>query len=335
MLYDGDQKKIDAYKKLIDLGIFIPMSKVNIFHGRTNKDGSPWEVIDEFDNTNNFNSNVNKFPALHTSNIAVAKEFAKKRSLIYGGSPETHQIFSTDKYAVFLDEKKLKEFRKSDTDKDTFETIQTLFLTLDFPLRTKDFAKVQFKEGPLFNKIFGIYDDLRKTLLGTNKGFSENLLCDAKKDNDLNEQEYSLLNSLAKGWNTRGYIGGGYLDNIVNSFLFWGKEFNGEYPISSEYISSFLAKNHICGIKTSINSATLNQNIEDYLLFDLKKINTEKVIGDKLNRAISLYSSLAENLLTLIDNKEVLNKFATSPHKIMEYFEQKAPDKLKNNLILP
>ena len=73
-------EKYLARQELIQLGLVSKLSDIDLYHGRAG-DGSGWEVDPAFNNAGNNtgNRNVNKRPALNTSDMETAKAFSRSR----------------------------------------------------------------------------------------------------------------------------------------------------------------------------------------------------------------------------------------------------------------
>lgn len=78
-----DAEKYRAIETLKDLGLLVPLSDLETFHGRVrNKSAEDeWGVDPAFTNggDDSGNSNVNERPTLYTGEKALAKEFASER----------------------------------------------------------------------------------------------------------------------------------------------------------------------------------------------------------------------------------------------------------------
>ncbi len=79
-----DADKYRALQTLTELGLLIPLSEIESFHGRlgTAEEVEEWAVDPSFANGSNDsgNDNVNSRPTLYTGEEEVAKDFAKERS---------------------------------------------------------------------------------------------------------------------------------------------------------------------------------------------------------------------------------------------------------------
>jgi len=78
-----DAEKFRALHTLRELGVLIPLSELETYHGRVGETDKPdqWTVDPNFSNggNNTGNLNLNQRPALYTANSDIAKEFAEHR----------------------------------------------------------------------------------------------------------------------------------------------------------------------------------------------------------------------------------------------------------------
>ena len=99
-----DANRGEAFKTLVDCGMFIPFNSVDHFHGRTNQNNESWSVDPHFNNSGNStgNRNIQAVTALSTGDYTIATDFANARSKRSGGIPEVHKIVSTDEDALMF-----------------------------------------------------------------------------------------------------------------------------------------------------------------------------------------------------------------------------------------
>ncbi len=67
-------------------------------------------------------------------------------------------------------------------------------------------------------------------------------------------------------------------------------------PINRDYIARFLRSNHIVGLKTKVNSATLDKDISNTILFDLKKVNTVDKVKDMEKSFKLVFGNFSEEI---------------------------------------
>ncbi len=321
-LFDGNIKKIEAYQKLIDKGIFLKLSDLDIFHGRKG-DGSKWSVDPSFDNGADAtgNCNVNKIPALNAGSFETAKAFAESRAMIKGGSPEIHKIISINKYAVILNLK--PELYK---DNEVISAIREL--TMPNPTESID---ISFSDRTKYKQVIN-------DIWSSNSGVSQLSFCpDPQIETLINRLNYNpkdsdLATKLIRARNSCLYAGSVYEGEVKQSALVYmtSSFLNNnlklkDFSLSREYLSSFYKANNIIGIAQEVNSATLERDIEAFQFFDLKQINTDAVIGKELNYYANIYNPIAQTLKNNINNENLLKDLNKSPEAIMKFIKEKCP----------
>lgn len=323
MLFNGDKRKIDAYNELIRLGILIPLTNVELYHGRANtNETGEWQVISEFNNAGNAtqNRNLNKIPALNIADKQIATEFAKKRALEKGGKgkvvdAEVHKIASIDPYACCFDLTKTELLK----DKNVLRLIRCLI----FPSVSKKAISVPFTDKEIFERV--LHDFQNNNLM--NNWLDDKSIIGFARSRNYSTTETQYASQIAKVINSHTMC---ITDLICALKLFLDNNLqvdaNGEhYSFSSEYISSFVAENHIVGIFQYVDSATLGKTIGTYQIFDLKKINTEKEVGDYLRHATNFYLPVSQYLLLGIKDEQTKKALTNSPEEIIKYVMSKSP----------
>ncbi len=319
MLYDGDERKIKAFKRLIELGVFIPLADAKLYHGRANTTGEEWRVSSSFDNGGNAtgNRNLNKISALNVAEKSVAKEFAQERANdYYGARPEIHEIASTDPYAVCVDLTKTELLNSPE--------VKALISVLAHPSVSKSAVRVPFDDKEIFERIS---DELKRRQLFSSfvsdaniHSIAENLGYDKKEE--------KIAQDIAKAINSHMYLAKALrwaLKMYSSNDLSVTTNDGSVYNMSSEYFASFFAENHIVGLFQMVDSATLNKTIGAYQLFDLKKINTEKEIGARLRKAIDVYSPASKLIGGGIKEKSTQQMLSNSPENIIKSITKKSP----------
>ena len=268
-----------AINTLTEAGLLIKMNDIELYHGRSGDKGE-WRVRPEFNNAGNNtgNSNINKISALNTSNHNTANEFAVRRAQSNGGTPEVHRILSDDPdariiYAYFsfsnLNQDKQREVLSAI--RSTLPGI-TSGAPLDFAYRDalRHISPRDFKSSDYTGFIY-----------------DEDVDNNAKRlhlDKDLNRKIISTRNTMQLLGNYPQLIQKllfAYIDNEPDIELNNRGEFHS-LPVNHEYLSNWLRKIHAVGCRVEANSATLGHKmIENYLLFDLEKINTASELQRK------------------------------------------------------
>lgn len=350
-----DPRKIEAIENLERIGIFTPMSNLELYHGRDpNGDKEEWSVKSDFSNSGNNtgNWNINKINALNTGDFVTARDFATERRVLKFHEPweegakedrrrirsgeipiEVHRIISSDPNAIIIDLNKASKERENITksiapllpavleaspvDFEYRETLPLLLRTLkeDFNITNKSFIGKE--------EIPQILQRLKERIRNSS--------------NPLAIIDEKLVTHIAGGINSLFLLKCSF-PNLIDRYAFHeedtlkqsietksGKTMTYELPFNRDYIARFIRSNHIVGIKTTADSATLDRNISNTILVDLTKINTvdqvrekedsfEKVFGDLSNEMDkSLESSKSHPLVKLLSE----NYFAT-PKEILE-----------------
>ena len=314
MKHEDKMKEIQRQKAidyLVSLGIFIPFKSLKLYHGRTainDKAGEEWKVKTRFDNSSNRtgNHNVNAVSALSTSDYATAKEFADARNArafrsigrpIDTSKSQVHRIVSSDKDAlIFNNAFKMKNLTPEEKKK----------VELAFKILTEysitEVAPIQFEDRHYYNEAYEAIDEAMKQ--HRVKYVTYQLIDEVYKNLVAKGSKVrkELLNHVAGAINARGLIievpkviMNRYTletdPDVRNSMIGILSNYD-DGPLSMEYFASWAYNTHIIGCKTNVTSVTVDKDIDNYMLFDTKKINTEKAMGDKLQQVISSYSAI-------------------------------------------
>ena len=268
-----DAETLRAIETLKDLGLLIPFSEVETYHGRSSgSDEEPFEVRPDFNNSGNStgNSNINQRQSLYTGGEDVALEFAKARAgegQIAGRRAEVHKIISTDSDAVLLDPY-FDPNTLSDEDRQKFfEALGAL------TLRATEGSPLAFDERDSVPRLAEAIKELGKSYiciddipgLADSAGVSEEVAIRAA--GALNVRSY--IKSYP-GWLASSYMSHPeevYFDMKRNGII-----------LNFEYLEEFFRKAHIVGIVQKPYSATLGKRIEAFSLIGLDRVNTESAI---------------------------------------------------------
>ena len=287
-------EKYQALKTLTDAGLLIKMGDLELYHGRSGGDGN-WKVKADFDNAGNNTGhrNVNKIPALSASHLEVASDFAQSRAHSRKGSPEVHRVISDDPDACIFD----IHFSFSELDENEREAVLSAIagtapgITVGAPI---DFAHRDALRGVLSK------DFVKDSSTGLT--FEEDLTKNAEKfhfDEDFNRKIVSARNTncLLKNYPASvKLLMIAFLENEDSITVQIGDK-ERTIPISREYLASWFREMHIVGCRVKVNSVTLNKKVENFLLFDLEKINTTSEIEKrkkKVNRRLGKIAVTAE-----------------------------------------
>lgn len=319
-----------AIKTLIDLGVLIKFDdSLKLYHGRAGKKGDDWRVDPNFKNGGNStgNRNINQIPALNVGEYSVAKAFAEERVFQERHYRKREDIEAQVHRIVADGEAYIISYSR--VSKENQPAVEKAIRTL-MGSRLSELAPVSWenrKFGWIVYKV--VLETTRKTGNSFLKEEEiEGLATQLSKPNTIASlfgaeeeielpspsQIQSLVYKIASAFNARSLLASnlmqtidryilenndisenGYiLMNFPSSKVVDGKKVRTtiDIPISSEFISSWLAASGIVGLRRGVNSATLGSEIDAYYLFDQERINTEKVIGDKQRQIIEQYETL-------------------------------------------
>lgn len=356
-----DPRKIEAIENLERIGIFTPMSNLELYHGRDpSGDKEEWSVKSDFSNSGNNtgNWNVNAIDALNTGDFVTARDFAVertlrkirkdraidydqwsikkrefRRSIEEGEIPiGVHRIISSDPNAIIIS----SEYSKSEQERISQAIIPLLPKILEG-------SPVDFKYRdtvPLFletinedfnrkNKGYVSQEEIPQILEKLKLRIQQSNNPQAFIDEDFVKQVAGSINSRFLLRFTPVSLIHKFAisksDTFKAAFSSETGDIIRQLPINRDFIARFLKSNHIVGLKTRVDSATLDRNISNTILFDLTKVNTvekikqkeqtfEKVFGEfsqEMNK--SLESSKSHPLVKLLSEN-----YYASPEEIIE-----------------
>ena len=318
-------ERYKAIECLRQLGIFQKVSDLELYHGRSNTSGEEWQLKADFDNSgdNTGNANINKRPALNTGTRDVAERFSQARARRGGGKAEIHRIESEDPDAMIIDVSAFKKIK----DKEDIAAARTAFATLTPGAITG--APLPFEKRHALDhvhpKAFFHSDDYPIMYAG-----EEDRVCrKTGLDKATVEHAGSALNTQTL------FKNGSFLRSLCLAFCDAEDSVSvsceGKYreaPINHEYIANWLRTNHIVGCKMPVWSATLGEDIDNYLMFDLEKVNTPEAYekrSEERNKAFGkIATSTAEKLPA--NKSSLVETLATDlyikPEKIVELAKQ-------------
>ena len=279
-----------AMQTLQNLGICKKVKDLELYHGRAGNE-SKWKVDPSFNNSDNNtgNYNVNKVAALSTSDdYTVAKEFAEARSY-YGGTPEINKIISNDPDAMVVCSN-INNLSEQDR-KRANEAISQLCPSI--------------MAGAPIN--FANRNDIRQTkprdFINNKHGLMLNE--DIPKIAQKTGLDQSLIVHIGSAINTQLLLKNGFLNKLCNAFLDNKHSINVSLnsnesqketqpiPINHEFLANFFRSSHIIGALLPVNSVTIGKTIDNYLLFDLAKINTPERIAYQENKRNQFFGKIA------------------------------------------
>lgn len=290
-----DAERFKALDTLTELGLLIPLSAIETYHGRAGDGKTWWNVDPTFQNGSNDsgNSNVNKRPTLYTSDKPAAQEFAaarktqlSRRSGSDNVTAEVHEIVSSDSDARILD-LTFDATKLSEEDTARYhDALKALTIApsegspLDFEYRgkNKQLAQALATQAMLdgFRHIIS-KKDIEKVSM--EDGINKEVL--AQIAGSMNARQYSMSNPVFLAYKLKGNNHDQITDTIPDAA---GRQH--EVPLNLEWIQRYFRSAHIVGIKQAVTSDTISKSITAVSLFDLEKVNTS-AFYDVRNRAIS------------------------------------------------
>jgi len=305
-----EYEKRKAIDILVSLGAANYVNDMELYHGRAGN-GTTWKVDPLFNNAGNItgNRNVYDVKGLYSGTRDIAEQFALKRVRDGAGSVvEIHKIKSQDDYSIVFnlnfnidnltDQQKTAYYSALDT-LSQFSLTQASPLQFEYknawPIVVDKCQEVQRKLNvhDLTNEHIGIIvSDLKKDIrIRSIFKSPQNLI--------------TFVEELVSAYNTRyllKYLPITALDSYISANSnYTYKNSNKTYPCSSSYTSAWCAHNHVVGISQRVDSATLKQTIDSNILFDTKKIVSEKQHGEMLQHALSTYADLTNILGDVVD----------------------------------
>lgn len=312
-----DPSKIEAREKMESIGLFIPMSKLELYHGRDpNGDKEEWSVRSDFSNSGNNtgNWNVNAIDALNTGDFATARDFAVerilrkirkdraidydqwsikkrefRRSIEEGEIPiGVHRIISSDPNAIIIS----SEYSKSEQERISQAIIPLLPKILegspvDFKYRDTVplFLETINEDFNLKNKGYVSQEEIPQILEKLKLRIQQSNNPQAFIDEDFVKQVAGSINSRFLLRFTPVSLIHKFAisksDTFKAAFSSETGDIIRQLPINRDFIARFLKSNHIVGLKIRVDSATLYRNISNTILFDLTKVNTVEKIKQK------------------------------------------------------
>lgn len=358
-----DPRKIEARERLESIGVIIPMSRLELYHGRDPEgDKEEWTVSSNFSNSGNNtgNENINKIDALSTGDFNTARDFAVerilhkirvrsgldpfqfstkreeyRRQIRAGEIPiEIHRIVSSDPNAIILN------YDKSNNSKEKQQIIEQ---EIPFLLPgTLEGSPVDFKYRDAISLLQESKETMKQLFNITNKEYIsqaeipqilekiKSIIHQSRNPEAVVDED--LVKHIAGSVNAKYILKFNPLRSIEyyttskkESWDINRGDITHQLPINRDYIARFLRSNNIVGLRTNLESGTLQRKISNTILFDLKKTNTldqvkkdkesfEKVFSDLSNETDrSLESSKSHPLVKLLSE----NYFAT-PKEILE-----------------
>ena len=282
---DRSLENSEAYQgaeKLTRLGLLTKMRDIELFHGRAADGTKDWHVRADFNNAGNNtgNRNINRVPALSTSTYDVAQKFANARARRAGAQTEIHQLTSRNPDARIIDTRfKWDNLSKLQQD----EAMQAIRQTLPSVAEGIDLSFEDRKAGlgtRILEKDFcsdGVFGDF--TRLDDIGSIAKRLGVSSRMVEQVGGARNTrlMLQNYPKSMVRR--IINAYSDNLDHiSVRFAGVDKDVSVPINREYIGNWLKGMDVVGARMSVNSATLHETIDNYLMFELDDVDTKERI---------------------------------------------------------
>lgn len=294
----ADAEKFKAIRILTELGLLIPVSELETYHGRVGRKDAhtAWGVDPTFSNggNNTGNFNVNDRPTLYTGSRADAEDFASRRLLEASWrhdadtlQPEVHQIVVEDPDATVIN----LDFDVTNLDKLDKEryikALKALLIPLtegspvDFFVR-HDTQRVdeELKRQP---RLTLTRSEIAKVAVdaGVNEGTVLQL---ASAHNALSIAAYNPAYLASLFLHTAGDYGTAKV-TIGDETL--------ELPVNMEYVQRYMRAAHIVGVKDRVFSVTVGRKIKSISFFDLEKTYTSGQLEAKRASIWAKLGSLA------------------------------------------
>lgn len=356
-----DPRKIEAIESLERIGIFLPMNELELYHGRVpNGEEGEWSVKSDFSNSGNNtgNWNVNKISALNTGDYNTAREFSIERTVRLA-----QNSFVSDQRTWKA--KELETRRRIETGEIPLQVHRIISSDPNAVIINSDFSrreqqKIAQEILPLLPKILEgspVGFEYRDTIPLFRNTIEEDF--NLKNKGYINEEEIPLIlqkikTRILKSNNPQAFVDEQLVTHIagavnsrflmrltpvslINKFAF--SESNtfectietengnveGKLPINRDYIARFLRSNHIVGLKTKVNSATLDKDISNTILFDLKKVNTVDKVKDMEKSFKLVFGNFSEEIDKSLESskshplvKLLTENYYATPQQIIE-----------------
>lgn len=303
-----DAEKYRALETLKDLGVLIPLSGLETYHGRAghpDEEGS-WEIDPHFKNggDDSGNANVNRRPTLYAGREDVARDFAQARvqqksHALEVGTPEfeaeVHAIELHDTDAVVFNHNFNRENLSQAQLSEYYAALEKLLLPLT-------------EGSPLAFEDRGAWDRLAQFVqsLGARKIISDNdtewLIAASGMNEETVLQIVGGINAQQLAKSNPGYL----VNRLVGSAedLSHGRvQVDGEWvgaPLNLEYVQKYLHEAHIVGVQQPVYSATLDRYLDIVSFFDLDETKTADMREREREQSWYSYGGLADKFEGMI-----------------------------------
>ena len=318
--------KKEAIENLIKLGFLLDVKKLSLYHGRTSiADTHPvWRVNPNYVNAGNAtgNRNVNKITALNTSDYVTAKKFAEARDgefrrrvrlskPIAKSTVQVHKIVPIDDENSYLIDLDFSVKNLNQEQQKLFYDSLKMFNTAS----TTELMPVEFQNRQILNVTRDVMRELgtaHKINRPINQEDIGKIVAEVgRRFEGLGNAEIATF---VKNWciafNTNMFMSraaGMLVNKIVCGYDMCVTYNDDVYSVSPELIRSWCSKNRIIGCKMPVWSATLGEDIDSYMIFDLHRVNTEDYVKSRKNDIIRRYSAVEKMFSDRIPDKHFQN----------------------------
>ncbi len=354
----------NAVDVLVRLNALIPAESVTLYHGRASKpeEVNEWQVDAAYQNAGKQadHNNLNIINGLSTSpKLEDASKYARGRArdlnrmAIENGKeptfvPEYYEIKPSSPGLYIINNFDFKVSNLTDDERKEYYSALNIFINYE----PTELAPVRFEYRRTAGAVYQLLSErLNQKMNDYDAGVgTERLL--SKTDIESTQNELfqmgfkinlsTLTTEIAGALNARELLAVNpgelvsrlaFRDNRAQDEIAEGviriKTNDGKtykVPVNSEYVSSWLANNHIIGVSKDVFGTDIN----NCFMFDLEKINTEKALGDRLQSIISEFGAFADVVKNGIQDEQLqLFLENSSPEETMEVF--RAEPKFKTN----
>ena len=323
----GEKEKAIQY--LVDLGILLRFDdNLELYHGRARMDNESgeWQVQTNFNNAGNTtaNKNINNIATLYTSDKATAQKFAEARSYRRGGSSEIHRIISKDKDALIFN----RQFDMNSLNSDQKKRVKAALKDMQHYSLSSS-IDIKFEHRNICLEIGRALTNYTLTarISVINDSIVEQMFRHFYPKFGKVQGLHDLIHDMAGAINAR-FLVTHYPQLAVRSFVTQESSFqvqgeNSPCALNLDYIASWLSNNHIVGEKVGVSSATLQDNITTFSLFDVDKVNTQKAIGDRYMSMLNQFGGIGRIVGNISSDRAVMKAMSSDDPKQVVSFVRK------------
>lgn len=319
-----DNTKKASIDYLVSVGLLIPFSKLELYHGRANTTNTEWRVDPTFNNAGNNtgNRNVYEISILSTGPKSLAQDYAQYRAdeIGSGATAEVHRILPYDKDAMFFNANvSLTQYTPEQIPKiiAALKAISVPSVTMGSPIKFEN--RKAAKEALNVCKI----TLAQASAIGI-PYITNNMVEQMQRENPNLPKD--LLEQISAAVNTRNLILRqpelamyAYEQGIREISPRAGKA-SIFCPFSSEYLAYWLSQNHIVGLRKAVKTPKFGgKQFNGYYIFDISKVNTEKVVGQRYAALMQMYGGATPLLNDFMPDTKLMEELKTSsPQQTMQ-----------------